>query len=100
MWNSQSIMQQQQRLVHVLEIVQNLIALSILLAAQLIIFILDLVCLASRRSYLKLNDYQINYVNIKLRSLFDEYKFYPQCVDRELILTAQIFGSFFERSLF
>ncbi|CAF3262430.1 unnamed protein product, partial [Rotaria sp. Silwood2] len=43
-----SIMQQQHRLAHVLEIVQDLIALSILLAAESITFILDLVCLASR----------------------------------------------------
>ncbi|CAF4743440.1 unnamed protein product, partial [Rotaria sp. Silwood2] len=46
--------QQQQRLAHVLEIVQDLKALSILLAAESITFILDLVCLASRRGYLKL----------------------------------------------
>ncbi|CAF4682811.1 unnamed protein product, partial [Rotaria sp. Silwood2] len=78
-----SIMQQQQRLTHVLEIVQDLIALSILLAAESITFILDLVCLASGLGYLK------------LRNLFDEYKFYPQCPDRELILTAQLFGAFF-----
>ncbi|CAF4672029.1 unnamed protein product, partial [Rotaria sp. Silwood2] len=45
-------MQQQQRLAHILEIVQDLIALFILLAAELITFILDLVCLASRRGYL------------------------------------------------
>ncbi|CAF4264665.1 unnamed protein product, partial [Rotaria sp. Silwood2] len=43
--------QQQQRLAHVLEIVQDLKALSILLAAESISFILDLVCLASRRGY-------------------------------------------------
>ncbi|CAF4414977.1 unnamed protein product [Rotaria sp. Silwood2] len=54
-WNSQSIMQQQQRLAHVLDIVRDLIALSILLAAESITFILDLVCLASRRDYLKLD---------------------------------------------
>ncbi|CAF3392101.1 unnamed protein product, partial [Rotaria sp. Silwood2] len=49
-----SIMQQQQqRLGHVLEIVQDLIALSILLAAESITFILDLVCLASIRSNFK-----------------------------------------------
>ncbi|CAF4736523.1 unnamed protein product, partial [Rotaria sp. Silwood2] len=39
----------------VLEIVQDLIALSRLLAAKSITFILDLVCLASRRGYLKLD---------------------------------------------
>ncbi|CAF4684828.1 unnamed protein product, partial [Rotaria sp. Silwood2] len=50
-----SIMQQQQRLTHVLEIVQDLIALSILLAAESITFILDLVCLASGLGYLKLD---------------------------------------------
>ncbi|CAF4334538.1 unnamed protein product [Rotaria sp. Silwood2] len=47
--------QQQQRLAHVLEIVQDLKALSILLAAESITFILDLVCLASRCGYLKLD---------------------------------------------
>ncbi|CAF2400852.1 unnamed protein product [Rotaria sp. Silwood2] len=47
--------QQQQRLAHVLEIVQDLKALSILLAVESITFILDLVCLASRRDYLKLD---------------------------------------------
>ncbi|CAF3104971.1 unnamed protein product [Rotaria sp. Silwood2] len=81
-------MQQQQRLAHILEIVQDLIALFILLAAELITFILDLVCLASRRGYLK------------LKNLFDEYKFCPQSPDRELILTAQLLGAFFERCLF
>ncbi|CAF4732465.1 unnamed protein product, partial [Rotaria sp. Silwood2] len=49
------IMQQQQRLAHILEIIQDLIALSILLAAESIAFTLDLVCLASRRDYLKLD---------------------------------------------
>ncbi|CAF3992590.1 unnamed protein product, partial [Rotaria sp. Silwood2] len=39
--------QQQQHLAHVLEIVQDLKALSILLAVESITFILDLVCLAS-----------------------------------------------------
>jgi len=38
-----------------LEIVQDLKALLILLAAQPIPFILDLACLASRRGYLKLD---------------------------------------------
>ncbi|CAF4510632.1 unnamed protein product [Rotaria sp. Silwood2] len=47
--------QQQQRLAHILEIVQDLIVLSILLAVESITFILDLVCLASRRDYLKLD---------------------------------------------
>ncbi|CAF3522422.1 unnamed protein product, partial [Rotaria sp. Silwood2] len=47
-------MQQKQRLTYVLEIVQYLIALSILLGAESITLILDLVCLASRLGYLKL----------------------------------------------
>jgi hypothetical protein len=47
--------EQQQRLGRVLEIVQDLKALPILLAAQPITFILDLACLASKRGYLKLD---------------------------------------------
>ncbi|CAF3529126.1 unnamed protein product, partial [Rotaria sp. Silwood2] len=35
-----------------------------------------------------------------IRNLFEEYKFYPQYPERELLLTAQLFGGFFERGLF
>ncbi|CAF4824898.1 unnamed protein product, partial [Rotaria sp. Silwood2] len=45
--NDNEQQQQQQRLAHVLQIVQDLKALSILLAVESITFILDLVCLAS-----------------------------------------------------
>lgn len=54
-YNRSSDNEQQQRLSRVLEIVQDLKALPILLAAQPIPFILDLACLASRRGYLKLD---------------------------------------------
>ncbi|CAM4904070.1 unnamed protein product [Rotaria socialis] len=54
-YNRSSDNEQQQRLSRVLEIVQDLKALPILLAAQPITFILDLACLASRRGYLKLD---------------------------------------------
>ncbi|CAF3383675.1 unnamed protein product [Rotaria sp. Silwood2] len=54
-YNRSNDNEQQQRLSRVLEIVQDLKALPILLAAQPITFILDLACLASRRGYLKLD---------------------------------------------
>jgi CCR4-NOT transcription complex subunit 1 len=54
-YNRSNDNEQQQRLSRVLEIVQDLKALLILLAAQPIPFILDLACLASRRGYLKLD---------------------------------------------
>ncbi|CAF0989426.1 unnamed protein product [Adineta ricciae] len=54
-YNRSTDNEQQQRLGRVLEIVQDLKALPILLAAQPITFILDLACLASKRGYLKLD---------------------------------------------
>jgi len=54
-YNRSNENEQQQRLSRVLEIVQDLKALLVLLAAQPIAFILDLACLASRRGYLKLD---------------------------------------------
>ncbi|CAF1270900.1 unnamed protein product [Adineta steineri] len=54
-YNRSNDNEQQQRLGRVLEIVQDLKALPILLAAQPITFILDLACLASKRGYLKLD---------------------------------------------
>ena len=68
--------EQQQRLSRVLEIVQDLKALPILLAAQPMPFILDLACLASRRGYLKLDkwlsdkirEHQVNILSIKKTS--------------------------------
>ncbi|CAF0830698.1 unnamed protein product [Rotaria sordida] len=54
-YNRSNDNEQQQRLSRVLEIVQDLKALPVLLAAQPITFILDLACLASRRGYLKLD---------------------------------------------
>lgn len=35
-----------------------------------------------------------------IKSLFEEYKFYHQYPERELLLTAQLFGGLFERDLF
>jgi len=35
-----------------------------------------------------------------IRNLFEEYKFYAQYPERELHLTAQLFGGLFERGLF
>ena len=35
-----------------------------------------------------------------IRNLFEEYKFYSQYPERELHLTAQLFGGLFERGLF
>ena len=70
-WYNRSLdNEQQQRLSRVLEIVQDLKALPILLAAQPMTFILDLACLASRRGYLKLDkwlsdklrDHQVRHV--------------------------------------
>ncbi|CAF3205174.1 unnamed protein product [Rotaria sp. Silwood2] len=59
-------MQQQQRLAHILEIVQDLIALSILLAAESITFILDLTSLIQNTNIRTLiNDPIYNLVRIK-----------------------------------
>jgi CCR4-NOT transcription complex subunit 1 len=35
-----------------------------------------------------------------IKNLFEEYKFYTQYPERELHLTAQLFGGLFERGLF
>lgn len=35
-----------------------------------------------------------------IKNLFEEYKFYEQYPERELLLTAQLFGGLFERGLF
>jgi len=35
-----------------------------------------------------------------IKNLFEEYKFYSQYPERELLLTAQLFGGLFERGLF
>lgn len=35
-----------------------------------------------------------------IRNLFEEYRFYTQYPERELHLTAQLFGGLFERGLF
>lgn len=35
-----------------------------------------------------------------IKNLFEEYRFYPQYPERELLLTAQLFGGLFERGLF
>jgi len=35
-----------------------------------------------------------------IKNLFEEYKFYAQYPERELLLTAQLFGGLFERGLF
>ena len=75
-WYNRSLdNEQQQRLSRVLEIVQDLKALPILLAAQPMTFILDLACLASRRGYLKLDkwlsdklrDHQVRHSSIAHR---------------------------------
>ena len=34
-----------------------------------------------------------------LRSLMDEYKFFPQYPDKELYITAQLFGGIIEHNL-
>lgn len=34
-----------------------------------------------------------------LRNLFEEYKFFPQYPDKELHITAQLFGGIIERGL-
>jgi len=37
--------------------------------------------------------------NCMLRNLFEEYKFFPQYPDKELHITAQLFGGIIERGL-
>jgi CCR4-NOT transcription complex subunit 1 len=37
--------------------------------------------------------------NCMLRNLFEEYKFFPQYPDKELHITAQLFGGIIEQGL-